>query len=192
MDKQFLAGSYPDWAESRTFLNDAISPASFRWPPWHLGRSHTRHYRYTDQTDLIEPADEIPSSQLLSRKDRRMPPSKLNHSLSRFPWRGALPHFKNSWKYSTEVLRLTEARMNVDEVAYKIRPIWITQDTIILVYGTSRFDLTLLRQFLESGGHFNLLPPDEDCIPMVKVRKVQSNTTRCSGSRSNQPSFTTR
>lgn len=61
------------------------------------------------------------------------------------------------------------SHMNVHEVASKIQQAGITRDTIILVYHTSTFDLRLLRRFLESAGYFDLLPPDENCIPMANI-----------------------
>jgi hypothetical protein len=61
------------------------------------------------------------------------------------------------------------SHMNVHEVALKIQQAGITQDTIILVYHVSTFDLGLLRRFLESAGYFGFLPPDENCIPMVNI-----------------------
>ncbi|KAF3063385.1 hypothetical protein CFAM422_010200 [Trichoderma lentiforme] len=61
------------------------------------------------------------------------------------------------------------SHMDVHEVALKIQQVGITKDTIILVYHSSTFDLTLLRQFLESAGYFGVLPPDKNCIPMVNI-----------------------
>ncbi|KAI0430588.1 hypothetical protein F5Y09DRAFT_330948 [Xylaria sp. FL1042] len=61
------------------------------------------------------------------------------------------------------------SHMNVHEVASKIQQVGITRDTIILVYHVSTFDLRLLRRFLESAGYIGLLPPDENCIPMVNI-----------------------
>jgi hypothetical protein len=59
--------------------------------------------------------------------------------------------------------------MNVHEVAGKIRETGISQDTVIIVYHKTLFDLRLLRDFLESGGYFDLLPPETQCIPMVNI-----------------------
>jgi hypothetical protein len=67
------------------------------------------------------------------------------------------------------------SHMNVDEVASKIQEVGITQDTVILVYGSHSLDLVILREFLESGGYLNLLPPDKNCIPMVNILRPNLN-----------------
>ena len=59
--------------------------------------------------------------------------------------------------------------LKADEIALRLQKAGITQDTIILVWHISKFDLTLLRDFLESAGHSGILPPHENCIPMIKL-----------------------
>lgn len=60
-------------------------------------------------------------------------------------------------------------RLNADEVAYKLQAAGITRDTVILVWHTGRTDLRILRRFLESSGHDVLLPPVENCIPLLHL-----------------------
>ena len=60
-------------------------------------------------------------------------------------------------------------RINVDEIASQLQEAGITQDTIILVYHKSPFDLRILRGFLESAGYHGILPPDENCIPLLQL-----------------------
>jgi hypothetical protein len=43
----------------------------------------------------------------------------------------------------------------------------ITPETIMLSWSTNYQDLCLLRRHLERDGYSNILPPDENCIPMV-------------------------
>ena len=59
--------------------------------------------------------------------------------------------------------------INVDEIASKLQEAGITQDTIILIYHKSPFDLRILRGFLESAGYHGILPPDENCVPLLQL-----------------------
>ncbi|KAM0558485.1 hypothetical protein ACHAPJ_004679 [Fusarium lateritium] len=59
--------------------------------------------------------------------------------------------------------------LNVHEIAKKIRKSGITPDSLILVWALSCKDLQLVRGFLEKGGYKNLLPNDDNCIPLVQV-----------------------
>ncbi|KAH0562098.1 hypothetical protein GP486_003203 [Trichoglossum hirsutum] len=59
--------------------------------------------------------------------------------------------------------------INADEIASKLLQVGITQDTIILVYHRSPFDLRTLRHFLESAGHHEILPRDDNCIPLLQL-----------------------
>jgi hypothetical protein len=63
--------------------------------------------------------------------------------------------------------------MNVHEIAMKIQQAGITQDTAVIVYHKSAFDLKLLRRYLESGGYFDLLPLDTNCIMMANILRPQ-------------------
>ena len=44
----------------------------------------------------------------------------------------------------------------------------VSQKSIILVWHVNRFDLTILRELLESNGYTDILPPQENCIPLIK------------------------
>lgn len=63
-------------------------------------------------------------------------------------------------------------RMNVDEIASKLQQAGITQDTVILVYHNSTTDLRILRQFLDTAGYYGILPPDENCIPLLQLLRA--------------------
>lgn len=60
-------------------------------------------------------------------------------------------------------------RLKANEIALRLQEAGINQDTIILVWSLGKYDLTLLRNFLESAGYSGILPPDENCIPMVQL-----------------------
>ncbi|KAJ4250556.1 hypothetical protein NW762_011811 [Fusarium torreyae] len=61
------------------------------------------------------------------------------------------------------------SRLGVDEIAEKIQKSGITPDSLILVWALSCKDLQLIRGFLEKGGYKNLLPGDDNCIPLVQL-----------------------
>ena len=64
-------------------------------------------------------------------------------------------------------------RLKADKIAFRLKEVGITQETIFLVWHKSKSDLTILRNLLESAGHSGILPPDENCIP--KVQPFQRN-----------------
>jgi hypothetical protein len=62
--------------------------------------------------------------------------------------------------------------MNVHEVVLKLQQVGITPDTVILVYHVSAMDLSLLREFLESAGYTDILPPSGNCIPLIPLPRM--------------------
>jgi hypothetical protein len=54
------------------------------------------------------------------------------------------------------------------EIAEIIITAGVTPKSIILVWHKSTMDLDLLRELLESVGYFDILPPKENCIPMIQ------------------------
>ncbi|RSL47682.1 hypothetical protein CEP53_009844 [Fusarium sp. AF-6] len=54
------------------------------------------------------------------------------------------------------------------EIAETLQRAGVTQTSIILVWHTSTFDLTILRELLESAGYRDILPSEENCIPVIK------------------------
>lgn len=90
------------------------------------------------------------------------------------PPTGAIPYWSLMSRFKVEDVYSSPrdsdmSHMNVHEVASKIQQVGITRDIIILVYHVSTFDLRFLRRFLEPAGYFDILPPDEDCIPMANI-----------------------
>ncbi|KAG4291190.1 hypothetical protein FPRO06_03076 [Fusarium proliferatum] len=59
-------------------------------------------------------------------------------------------------------------RLNVHEIARKIKASGVTPKSLILVWHTSPFDLRLLRNFLSQGGYDDILPGDENCFTLVQ------------------------
>ncbi|KAH7328011.1 hypothetical protein B0I35DRAFT_6299 [Stachybotrys elegans] len=62
--------------------------------------------------------------------------------------------------------------MDVHSVAEKLQGAGITRDTMILVWHTSTRDLDILKGFLESAGYTGILPPKENCIPLIQVMRM--------------------
>ncbi|RSL43180.1 hypothetical protein CEP54_015183 [Fusarium duplospermum] len=83
-----------------------------------------------------------------------------------YPFMKWLSRSKASTVYSP--CRLSIDSMTVHQVASKLKEVGITPNTIILVYQVSTTDLRLLRELLESSGYFDILPPDENCVPMLQ------------------------
>ena len=54
------------------------------------------------------------------------------------------------------------------EIAEMLKSAGVSQKSIILVWHVNRFDLTVLRELLESKGYTDILPPQGNCIPMIK------------------------
>lgn len=53
------------------------------------------------------------------------------------------------------------------EIAEILKNAGVTKQSIFLVWHTNRFDFTLLKELLESAGCDDILPPAENCIPMI-------------------------
>jgi hypothetical protein len=58
-------------------------------------------------------------------------------------------------------------KRTASEIAEMIINAGVTRKSIILTWHTSTFDLDLLRELLESAGYDDVLPPTENCIPMI-------------------------
>ena len=58
-------------------------------------------------------------------------------------------------------------KMTATEIAEALKSAGINQKSVILVWHINYFDLTLLRELLESNGHADVLPPQANCIPMI-------------------------
>ncbi|PCD22891.1 hypothetical protein FGRA07_04261 [Fusarium graminearum] len=52
--------------------------------------------------------------------------------------------------------------MDVNQVAKALRRVGITPETVFLVWAVTNFDLTIVREFLERGGHTGILPNDDN------------------------------
>ncbi|RGP59736.1 zinc finger 76 expressed in testis [Fusarium longipes] len=57
--------------------------------------------------------------------------------------------------------------MDVNQIAQALRKVGITPKTVFVAWGSNKYDLTILRNFLEHGGHSGILPGNDNCIPMV-------------------------
>lgn len=57
--------------------------------------------------------------------------------------------------------------LNVHGIAAQFQECGITPQSIILTWHLSKMDLVLLREFFEEAGYDDILPPNENCIPMI-------------------------
>lgn len=71
--------------------------------------------------------------------------------------------------------------MNVHEISCSLRKAQINEDTIFLVYHTGYFDLTLLRELLQTAGYYGILPPNKNCIPMINVIRPNFSKEKVQG-----------
>ena len=90
---------------------------------------------------------------------------KLNHKGVDFLSR--ISHAQAKHIYSSR--RSGIDRMNVHQVAARLKDVEICRETIILVWHTNTADLKILRNFLDSGGYSDIMPPDENCIPLINI-----------------------
>lgn len=73
--------------------------------------------------------------------------------------------------------------MTAKQVADELRLQGISQETILVSWHINAFDLSLLREWLESEGEHGVLPPDSHCIPIIpyfrrNLRHVRLNNGR--------------
>lgn len=59
------------------------------------------------------------------------------------------------------------SKKTAKEIAEILKSAGVNQKSVILVWDLTAFDLTILRELLESNGHADVLPPQENCIPMI-------------------------
>lgn len=64
-------------------------------------------------------------------------------------------------------------QMNVHEIAQKLLETGISKNTIFLVYHYGKTDLMILRDFLATEGYENMLPSDDNCIPLIPIYRRQ-------------------
>lgn len=57
--------------------------------------------------------------------------------------------------------------MEVRGIASAFQRLRTSQDTIFIVYHTSKTDLQMLRKLLVSKRHDHILPPDKNCVPII-------------------------
>ena len=67
------------------------------------------------------------------------------------------------------------------DIAQKLRSAQISKDTIILAWHQNVSDLTLPREFLEAAGYNDILPANENCIPMVNILQPNFSAHRVNG-----------
>lgn len=63
--------------------------------------------------------------------------------------------------------------MNVHEVASELQKVGILKESVFLVYHQSKIDLSILRNFLATGGYSDILPSNDNCIPLLQLHCYQ-------------------
>ncbi|KAF5537319.1 zinc finger protein [Fusarium napiforme] len=69
-------------------------------------------------------------------------------------------------------------KLDVHEIAARLKQSGISPDTIVLMWHCGRTDLQLLRKFLEDAGYTDILPPDENCIPLIPLFRTNLSYKR--------------
>ncbi len=64
------------------------------------------------------------------------------------------------------------SQMDVHQVAIKLKEIGINQNTTFLTWHKSTTDLKLLRRFLQLADYADILPPDENCVPLIPIFRL--------------------
>ena len=62
--------------------------------------------------------------------------------------------------------------LEVHQVVAQLQVAGITPETIIFTWHTSYMDITLLREFLVSGGYRNILPPNDHCVRLIPEYRI--------------------
>lgn len=79
------------------------------------------------------------------------------------PWLRRMSEMKASQVYGAPQ-RPGSTVLDVNEIAVQLKEAGITPSTVFLVWHTGRIDMNLLRELLESAGHYGILPPHHRCI----------------------------
>jgi len=98
-----------------------------------------------------------------------------HHTQGAHPWATWVSRLKAQTVYSPSHVQST-GRMNADQIALKLREAGITQDTVFLVYHQGKTDLSLLKDLLESAGHYDVLPPNRNCVPILQLLRPNLST----------------
>lgn len=64
-------------------------------------------------------------------------------------------------------------RRNVHEVASELQKVGISKESVFLVYDQSKINLSILRKFLATGGCSDILPSNDNCIPLLQLLRHQ-------------------
>ena len=78
------------------------------------------------------------------------------------------------WSKIQTMKVFSSRRRNIDiitvhQVAQKLKQTGIHPGTIVLAWAVNISDLRFLRNLLESAGYSDILPPDENCMPLIHV-----------------------
>ncbi|OIW27556.1 hypothetical protein CONLIGDRAFT_645810 [Coniochaeta ligniaria NRRL 30616] len=154
------------------------------WRPDHLAllesALHSRSKRAGPRVVFIDDEFSMASGQLLevaiidAETDAILVNTTVNH-------RNRLDHVARGSgnPYMRELISRSQARKiyaprqginhwDVDTIAETLRKVGISPKTIFLAWHTGATDLRLLRELLEKAGHTGILPPDENCIPLLR------------------------
>lgn len=116
--------------------------------------------------DLLEVAmiEALSGSVLLDTRTAHKEPKK---SVPSNPIQKAIA-FAKLQKYGSAAHGSNTALL-ADEIADELKRVGITKQMIMLVWATTYRDLTVLCRFLESAGHYGILPPRRNCIRLITM-----------------------
>jgi hypothetical protein len=94
----------------------------------------------------------------------------LNHTSNKGdPLIELISHRQATKFFAKKNISVTANSLDADEIAEVLKNAGITEQTMFLVWHVTYKDLSLLRDFLESAGHYDILPPNKNCIRMIPL-----------------------
>lgn len=92
----------------------------------------------------------------------------LNLLSNKLDYMAGISSFRMTQKFFGKSLEAyTQNGQDVHAIAKALKSAGITKQTIILVWHSSWYDLTLLQGFLEAAGYSDILPSKENCVRLV-------------------------
>jgi len=96
-------------------------------------------------------------------------------SMRNRPFSFAISKRASTLVYGKDRTKCTDL-VDVHNIAAQFREHGITPQSIILTWHLNTMDLVLLKEFFEEAGYYDILPPNENCIPMIP--QFQKNSTQ--------------
>jgi len=101
-------------------------------------------------------------------------------SMRNHPFSFAISKRASTLVYGKDRTKCTDL-VHAHNIAAQFREHGITPQSIILTWHLHTMDLVLLKEFFEEAGYYDILPPNENCIPMIP--QFQKNLPKMWGGR---------